>query len=107
MKEHDYRDELTLNKYLIEHLEYCYGIDFKDTDSHSIKSYLEEVYIIKAISDSEFAEKYMYKFYKNIFDDMPLELSSSIDFDVVFEKLQVILTVTKDEDEKVYYYSNN
>ena len=35
--------ELNLNKYLIQHLEYAYGVDLKNTDTYTLKNYLEDV----------------------------------------------------------------
>lgn len=100
-------ETLDLNKYLIEHLEYTYGIDFKKLDIHMIKKYLEDVYTIEGSNNNEFAQNYMYEFYEKLIEDMPWELSYSIDYDTVFNKLQMTMSITKNPDEDVFYYSNN
>ncbi|MGL5438946.1 MAG: antirestriction protein ArdA [Filifactoraceae bacterium] len=96
-----------LNKYLIEHLEYTYGIDFKKLDMHMIKKYLEDVYTIEGSNNNEFAQNYMYEFYEEILEKMPWELSYSIDYNTVFNKLEMTMSITKNQDENIYYYSNN
>ena len=98
---------LDLNRYLIEHLEYTYGIDFKKLDIHMIQKYLEDIYTIEASNNNEFAQNYMYEFYEELIEDMPWELSYSIDYDTVFNKLQMTMSITKNPDEDVFYYSNN
>ena len=98
---------LDLNKYLIEHLEDTYGIDFKNLDIHMVQKYLEDVYTIEASNNNEFAQNYMYEFYEELLEDMPWELSYSIDYDTVFNKLQMTMSITKNPDNEVFYYSNN
>ena len=59
-------EDLNLNRYLIEHIEYSYGIDFKNTDIHILKNYLDNVYTIEASNNNEFAQNYMYEFYNEL-----------------------------------------
>ena len=99
-------EDLNLNRYLIEHIEYSYGIDFKNTDIHILKNYLDNVYTIEA-SNNEFAQNYMYEFYNELLESMPWELSYSIDYDTVFNKLQMTMSITKNPENEIYYYSNN
>ncbi|MGL5712396.1 MAG: antirestriction protein ArdA [Paraclostridium sp.] len=91
---------LDLNRYLIEHLEYSYGIDFKNTDMYTLQSYLDDVYTIEASNNNEFAENYMYEFYEELLEEMPWELSYSIDYDTVFNKLQMTMSITKNPEKK-------
>ena len=100
-------EDLDLNRYLIEHLEYSYGIDFKNTDTHTLKSYLDNVYTLEASNNNEFAQNYMYEFYEEQLESIPWELSYSIDYDTVFDKLQMTMNITKNPNEDIYYYSNN
>ena len=100
-------EDLDLNKHLIEHLEYSYGIDFKNTDIHTLKNYLDNVYTLEGSNNNEFAQNYMYLFYEELLENMPWELSYSIDYDTVFNKLQMTMSITKNEDSEIYYYSNN
>ncbi|MGL5715922.1 MAG: hypothetical protein ACRCX2_23100, partial [Paraclostridium sp.] len=100
-------EDLNLNRYLIEHLEYSYGIDFKDIDAHTLKNYLDNVYTIEASNDNEFAQNYMYEFYEELIESMPWELSYSIDYETVFKKLQMTMSITKNYENEIYYYSNN
>lgn len=72
-----------------------------------IKKYLEDVYTIEASNNNEFAQNYMYEFYEELIENMPWELSYSIDYDIVFNKLQMTMSITKNQDENIYYYSNN
>lgn len=72
-----------------------------------IKKYLEDVYTIEASNNNEFAQNYMYEFYEELIENMPWELSYSIDYDTVFNKLQMTMSITKNQDENIYYYSNN
>ena len=99
--------DLDLNRYLIEHLEDTYGIDFKKLDIHMIKKYLEDVYTIEGSNNNEFAQNYMYEFYEELIESMPWELPYSIDYDTVFNKLQMTMSITKDPEKERYYYSNN
>ena len=99
--------DLNLNKYLIEHLEYSYGIDFKNTDINTLKNYLDNVYTIEASNNNEFAQNYMYEFYEELLESMPWEVSYSIDYDTVFNKLQMTMSITKNPENEIYYYSNN
>ena len=93
--------------HLIEHLEYSYGIDFKNTDTYTLKNYLDNVYTIEASNNNEFAQNYMYEFYEELIEKLPWELSYSIDYETVFNKLQMTMNITKDPDKEIYYYSNN
>ena len=99
--------DLDLNRYLIEHLEYSYGIDFKNTDIHALKNYLDNVYTLEASNKYEFAQNYMYEFYEELLENMPWELSYSIDYNTVFNKLEMTMSITKNQDKEIYYYSNN
>lgn len=99
-------EELDLNRYLIEHLEYSYGIDFKNTDTPTLKNYLDSIYTLKASNNNEFAQNYMYEFYEELLDNMPWELSYSIDYNTVFNKLEMTMSITKNEENNIYYYSN-
>ena len=100
-------EDLNLNRYLIEHIEYSYGIDFKNTDIHILKNYLDNVYTIEASNNNEFAQNYMYEFYEELLEEMPWEISYSIDYDTVFNKLQMTMSITKNPEDEVFYYSNN
>lgn len=99
--------DLDLNMHLIEHLEYSYGIDFKNTDTYTLKNYLDNVYTIEASNNNEFAQNYMYEFYEELIEKLPWELSYSIDYETVFNKLQMTMNITKNPDKEIYYYSNN
>ncbi|MGL5331111.1 MAG: hypothetical protein ACRDD7_17745 [Peptostreptococcaceae bacterium] len=72
-----------------------------------IKKYLEDVYTIEGSNNNEFAQNYMYEFYEELIESMPWELSYSIDYDTVFNKLQMTMSITKDPEKERYYYSNN
>ncbi|MEG0181712.1 MAG: hypothetical protein RR657_07455, partial [Peptostreptococcaceae bacterium] len=100
-------EDLELNKYLIQHLEYSFGIDFKNTDTHTLKNYLYSVYTLEASNNNEFAQNYMYEFYEEQLESMPWELSYSIDYDTVFNKLQMTMSITENQNENIYYYSHN
>lgn len=100
-------ENLELNKYLIEHLEYSQGIDFKNTDIKNLKDYLDNTYTIEATTNYEFAQNYLYEFYEELLHNMPWELFYSIDYDTVFDKLQMTMSITKNHDENIFYYSNN
>ena len=73
----------------------------------AIKNYLDSVYTIEASNNNEFAQNYMYEFYEELIESMPWELSYSIDYNTVFSKLQMTMSITKNPDEDVFYYSNN
>lgn len=98
--------ELNLNKYLIQHLEYAYGIDLKNTDTYTLKNYLDNIYTIEASNNIEFAQNFIYEFYSNQLESLPWELSYSIDYDTVYKKLEMTMSITKDENKNIYYYSN-
>ena len=98
--------ELNLNKHLIHQLEYAYGIDLKNTDTYTLKNYLDNIYTIEASNNIEFAQNFMYEFYSNQLESLPWELSYSIDYDTVYKKLEMTMSITKDENKNIYYYSN-
>ena len=50
---------------------------------------------IEASNNNEFAQNYMYEFYEELLEDMPWELSYSIDYDTVFNKLQMTMSIQK------------
>lgn len=100
-------ENLELNKYLIEHLEYSQGIDFKNIDIKNLKDYLDNTYTIEATTNYEFAQNYLYEFYEELLHNMPWELFYSIDYDTVFDKLQMTMSITKNPEDEIYYYSNN
>ena len=87
--------ELNLNKYLIQHLEYAYGVDLKNTDTYTLKNYLE------------FAQNFIYEFYFDHIEALPWEISYSIDYETLYKKLEMTMNITKNEYENIYYYSNN
>ena len=99
--------ELDLNEYIIKHLEYTYGIDLKNTDVYTLSNYIEDIYTIEANNDIEFAENYMNEYYYDQIESLPWELSYSIDYDIVYNKLEMTMSITKDEEKNIYYYSNN
>ena len=99
--------ELDLNEYIIKHLEYTYGIDFKNTDVYTLSNYIEDIYTIEANSDIEFARNYMNEYYYDQIESLPWEISYSIDYDIVYNKLEMTMSITKDEEKNIYYYSNN
>lgn len=98
--------ELNLNKYLIQHLEYAYGIDLKNTDIHTLKNYLDDIYTIEASNNIEFAQNFIYEFYSDQIEALPWEISYSIDYEIVYKKLEMTMSITKDENKNIYYYSN-
>ena len=89
--------ELNLNKYLIQHLEYAYGVDLKNTDTYTLKNYLDNIYTIEASNNIEFAQNFIYEW----------EISYSIDYETLYKKLEITMNITKNEYENIYYYSNN
>lgn len=100
-------EELNLNKYLIKHLEFAYGIDIKNIDIYDLKQKLDSVYSIEGSNDKEFAQNYFYECYGKQIEDLPWEISYSIDWDLVFSKLEMTMSITENEEENIYYYSNN
>jgi len=99
--------ELDLNEYIIKHLEYTYGIDFKNTDVYTLSNYIDDIYTIEASNDRQFAENYINEYYYDQIESLPWELSYSIDYDIVYNKLEMTMSITKNEEKNIYYYSNN
>ena len=99
--------ELNLNKYLIQHLEYAYGVDLKNTDTYTLKNYLDNIYTIEASNNIEFAQNFIYEFYFDQIEALPWEISYSIDYETLYKKLEMTMNITKNEYENIYYYSNN
>ena len=99
--------ELNLNKYLIQHLEYSYEIDLKNTDTYTLKNYLDNIYTIEASNNIEFAQNFIYEFYFDQIEALPWEISYSIDYETLYKKLEMTMNITKNEYENIYYYSNN
>ena len=99
--------ELNLNKYLIQHLEYAYGVDLKNTDTYTLKNYLDNIYTIEASNNIEFAQNFIYEFYFDQIEALPWEISYRIDYETLYKKLEMTMNITKNEYENIYYYSNN
>ncbi len=99
--------ELDINQGLINHLEYAYGIDIKKVDYHTLKNYIEEVYTIEASTDTEFAINYINEYYEKEIESLPWEISYSIDYETVYNKLEMTMSITQDQEKNIYYYSNN
>lgn len=49
----------------------------------------------------------MYEYYNELLESIPWELSYSIDYDTVFNRLQMTMNITKNPENEIYYYSNN
>ena len=98
--------KLDLNEYIIKHLEYTYGIDFKNTDVYTLSNYIDDIYTIEASNDRQFAENYINEYYYDQIESLPWELSYSIDYDIVYNKLEMTMSITKNEEKNIYYYSN-
>ena len=49
----------------------------------------------------------MNEYYYDQIESLPWELSYSIDYDIVYNKLEMTMSITKDEEKNIYYYSNN
>ena len=98
---------IKLNKYLIQHLEYAYGVDLKNTDTYTLKNYLDNIYTIEASNNIEFAQNFIYEFYFDQIEALPWEISYSIDYETLYKKLEMTMNITKNEYENIYYYSNN
>ena len=48
--------DLDINESLINHIEYAYGIDIKNTDYKTLSNYIDDIYTIEASNDIEFAQ---------------------------------------------------
>ena len=100
-------NDLDINESLINHIEYSYGIDIKNTDYQTLKNYLDEIYTIDAMTDSEFARNYINEYYSEQIDSMPWEISYSIDYEAVYSKLEMTMSITQDQEQNIYYYSHH
>ena len=98
--------KLDLNEYIIKHLEYTYGIDFKNTDVYTLSNYIDDIYTIEASNDRQIAKNYINEYYYDQIESLPWELSYSIDYDIVYNKLEMTMSITKNEEKNIYYYSN-
>lgn len=101
-----YNTNADINTYLINHLEYSQGINILEADPHELSNYIEDIYTIEALTDNEFAQNYIYEYYESSIDKMPWELTYSIDYNCVFNKLEMTLSITKDPEKNLYYYSH-
>ncbi len=99
--------ELDINESLINHIEYAYGIDIKNIDFQTLSNYIDDIYTIEASNDIEFAQNYMYEYYYNQIESLPWELSYSIDYETVYNKLQMTMSITQDQEKNIYYYSHH
>lgn len=98
--------ELDINESLTNHIEYAYGIDIKNTDYQTLKNYLDEIYTIDAITDIEFARNYINEYYQEQIESLPWEISYSIDYETVYNKLEMTMSITQDQEQNIYYYSH-
>lgn len=46
----------------------------------------------------------MYEYYESSINKMPWELTYSIDYNCVFNRLEMTLAITKDPEKDLYYY---
>ena len=100
-------NDLDINESLINHIEYSYGIDIKNTDYETLKNYLDEIYTIDAMTDSEFARNYINEYYYEQINSIPWEISYSIDYETVYRKLEMTMSITQDQEQNIYYYSHH
>ncbi len=92
--------DLDINESLINHIEYAYGIDIKNTDYKTLSNYIDDTYTIEASNDIEFAQNYMYEYYYDQIESLPWEISYSIDYEIVYKKLEMTMSIT-------HLYSSN
>ena len=79
----------------------------KNTDTYTLKNYLDNIYTIEASNNIEFAQNFIYEFYFDQIEALPWEISYSIDYETLYKKLEMTMNITKNEYENIYYYSNN
>ena len=70
-----------------------------------LKKAIEEIQIIEASTDKEFAENYIQELYGDKIELLPWEISYSIDYYTVFDKLSMTMDITQDREKNIYYYS--
>ena len=99
--------DLDINESLINHIEYAYGIDIKNTDYKTLSNYIDDIYTIEASNDIEFAQNYMYEYYYDQIESLPWEISYSIDYESVYNKLEMTMSITQDQEKNIYYYSHH
>ena len=90
--------------------ELCHTIqelNLKNTDTYTLKNYLDNIYTIEASNNIEFAQNFIYEFYFDQIEALPWEISYSIDYETLYKKLEMTMNITKNEYENIYYYSNN
>ena len=78
-----------------------------NTDTYTLKNYLDNIYTIEASNNIEFAQNFIYEFYFDQIEALPWEISYSIDYETLYKKLEMTMNITKNEYENIYYYSNN
>ena len=99
--------DLDINESLINHIEYAYGIDIKNTDYQTLSNYIDNIYTIEASNDIEFAQNYMYEYYYDQIESLPWEISYSLDYETVYNKLEMTMSITQDQEKNIYYYSHH
>ena len=99
--------DLDINESLINHIEYAYGIDIKNTDYQTLSNYIDDIYTIEASNDIEFSQNYMYEYYYDQIESLPWEISYSIDYEIVYKKLEMTMSITQDQEKNIYYYSHH
>ena len=80
------------------------GYDFLNMDEYDIRQITNEIHIISADSDEEFAEEYYEGLY-NLDDMLPSIFRDAIDWSKVYRELEIGMTLTTYDGE--YYYIFN
>lgn len=96
---------LKITEGIINHIEYSTSTNIKDMDYMELKEAIEEIQIIEASTNKEFAENYIQELYGDKIEMLPWEIAYSIDYYTVFDKLSMTMDITQDREENIYYYS--
>lgn len=63
----------------------CLWSRFKNTDTYTLKNYLDNIYTIEASNNIEFAQNFIYEFYFDQIEALPWEISYSIDYETLYK----------------------
>ncbi|MGL5723722.1 antirestriction protein ArdA [Cetobacterium sp.] len=97
--------EYKLNESLLSHIELAFDKTILELDERALQYVLEETNTIEVDCDEGFAREYFEDCERQL-DFLPWELTSCINYDIVFSKLEHSLVITEHLNRPLYYYSN-
>lgn len=60
---------------------------------------------INALTRKDFAQEYIELLYQEVMEQLPWEVSGSINYEIVYDKLEMTMLITESREEDLFYYT--